>query len=328
MKLIILQEAYETLLSPSADHKTFAKITQNQAALWQDFGRDLAMKMFKLTQQQLSVELGTNKRGQLNGFINWYKVDEPGFVPTGYRDLQNNPDQLAKGFVVKYKGETFGFNISKDYEKREVVFGNAFMINTRTGLNPDWHKHLQYFIDTGKKALNANVKEVSDSFFNDLGKKVGYKPILIENLLYHFRMNSNRFSNWNAVQPDLKKWKFLSATLFKEVFTDEKIYNTAVQHFNQNYPNLDRFKDKRISFPMNADFLEENNAKFEDDFDRNIVLTLLEYLESDKGVITKDYKEFVNAYGANFRKYSLEDAWKLINKYSEEIKDFLNRYKN
>lgn len=89
----------------------------NYAYLSTDFGRDLAMKKFNLTLEQLEALVGRNKKGkrkgQLKGKIVWDKITKGGWVKTGAYDWEQ---MRGNGFVVA-PGLCFGFAIIDDYAK-------------------------------------------------------------------------------------------------------------------------------------------------------------------------------------------------------------------
>lgn len=326
----LLREGYTTILSPSSDHKNFATILKNQAPLWQDFGKDLAMKTFGLTENELAAALGKSKRGGLNGFLNFYKIDRAGFVPTGYRDLQNNPDTPAIGFVVKDAGKTFGFTITKDAEEKEVVYGNAFFIHTQQGPVPDWRRHLKYFMDTGKKAMTGNVKNLGDDYFAKLSQKVGFKKDLIltvlSEILFHYS-STNRIPDWETMHHSVKDCKFLTCKLFLSFFNKDN-FNISVQHLKSMYPNWGGFE--KVIIPSSDDQLENIEKKYPSltRIDKSEIKDFLDKIESSNGLITVGFKDFVNTYSKEYIKsINQTELWDILNNYSATIKQFLESQK-
>jgi hypothetical protein len=80
------------------------------AYLSSDFGRDLAMKHFRLTLDELEAKVGRyqkgKRKGELKGKLTWDKIEKGGWYKTGRYD---EDAQIASGYVTY--AQTFNYNI-------------------------------------------------------------------------------------------------------------------------------------------------------------------------------------------------------------------------
>lgn len=90
---------------------TYAEIRSHSAWLSQDFGRDYAMRIFDLTEEELEEKVGRfvrgKRKGELKGKIIWQHATRGGWVKTG----SYNQDQMrGSGYVVK-PGKRWGHSV-------------------------------------------------------------------------------------------------------------------------------------------------------------------------------------------------------------------------
>jgi hypothetical protein len=243
---------------------------------------------------------------------------------------QNNPDTPAIGFVVKDAGKTFGFTITKDAEEKEVVYGNPFFIHTKQGPVPDWHRHLKYFMDTGKKAMTGNVKNLGDDYFAKLSQKVGYKTELILTVLSQILFNfssSNRAPDWERIEHSIKGCEFLNCKIFSQIFNKEN-FKVSVDNFRTLYPNLNDFKS--IQIPNSNNEIQTIRQQYPEitGIEERHIKSLLDILEYSFGQINNDYKECVQSIFEHFIKsLNQKQIWDILNNYSTTIKQFLESQK-
>ncbi len=88
-------------------------VIKRYSYLGEDFGRNLALKIFSLTEKELEKlvwRYQSGKRvGSLRGKITWWKIINGGFIP-------------EKELLVKEKGKDFGFRVV-DYTEEKVYLG-------------------------------------------------------------------------------------------------------------------------------------------------------------------------------------------------------------
>lgn len=91
-----------------------ARVAFKHSTAWlsTEFGQELAMKVFKLTLEELEALVGRYKRGErkglLKGKIDWYKVTHGGWYKTGKYDFDS---MQGNGFVVPFVGLCFCYGI-------------------------------------------------------------------------------------------------------------------------------------------------------------------------------------------------------------------------
>lgn len=95
--------------------------SDNCAYLSTDFGRDLALKKFNLSLEQLTEIVGVYKKGKRKGMLKgklvWNKVTKGGWVRTGAYDWDV---MQAQGFIAK-PGVCFGFAIVDDWSEKWLI---------------------------------------------------------------------------------------------------------------------------------------------------------------------------------------------------------------
>lgn len=119
------------------------------APLASDFGRDYAMRVFKMTEDELAKACGRyvrgSKKGLLKGFLKWGKITKGGWVKTGPYDFER---EEACGFIVA-PGVKFGHCVTL---WDSVPIGQDFEA-------PDCYKPIADFIAESEGHITRAQKE-------------------------------------------------------------------------------------------------------------------------------------------------------------------------
>lgn len=98
----------------------YAQFRDGYAYLSEDFGKELAMKKFNLTEEMLEIIAGRYVRGKrkglLKGMIVWTKCIKGGWVKTGPYDFEAG---RAQGFV-QTKGECKDFQLVDSWTREPL----------------------------------------------------------------------------------------------------------------------------------------------------------------------------------------------------------------
>jgi hypothetical protein len=140
----------------------WAQVSVQHAYLNTIFGLNLAMKKFNVSETELERVVGrygskSKYNGTLKCYLTWFRVDKPGFCPTGYRDPED-PNSKVPGFVIKEKDATFGYRI-QDYDCN-ILIGVDFSKRGRGGvIENDWKDYYREYKKTGDNVFVVNSDE-------------------------------------------------------------------------------------------------------------------------------------------------------------------------